>query len=150
MRKEQKKVRQKEKADKHKQPELAVDPCSYLSSKPKWAFRLCDREHPRWALSNNPDKCNYVLDKLISYEGMTWAEIQEANGGRKKGTNNHFEKISDLIDEAQQRAKELRIQSDELFSLRLGGTVRLYGIVEDGLFSVIWLDTKHEIYRVKK
>lgn len=89
------------------------------------------------------------MDKLSSYEGMTWAEIQSASGGKTKGTNNHFAYISKLDKEAQKRAMELHLDVDELFSLRLTGTLRLYGILENGIFSIIWYDQNHEIYPLK-
>ena len=84
---------------------------------------------------------------------MTWSEIQSASGGKRagNGTNNHFEYIAEMSKEAQKRAKELHLDVDQLFSLRLTGKERLYGILNNGVFYVLWYDAQHEIYpSVKK
>jgi len=33
---------------------------------------------------------------------------------------------------------------------RLTGIQRLYGILENGVFKVVWFDQNHEIYSIKK
>lgn len=144
-----KKVKSKEVADYKKTPKSLEDPEGYLKKHPVWAFQHCDLEHERWSLLNCNTFYEDIMDKLSSYERMTWAEIQSASGGKKKGTNNHFAYISKLDKEAQKRAMELHLDVDELFSLRLTGTLRLYGILENGIFSIIWYDPNHEIYPLK-
>ncbi len=133
-----------------KKPGTVVNPHAYLSKNPVWAFCRCDFAHEKWSLKNCSSIYDDVIVKLEEYEGMTWGEIQSASGGKKTGTNNHFENISDMIKEAQNRAEEIHLDVDQLFSLRLTGERRLYGILEDGIFSVIWLDNEHEIFPSKK
>ena len=88
---------------------------------------------------------------MKDYEGMTWGEIMKATGGRRTGNNNHFENVDEFIKEAQERWIELKLEEySEAFSLRLTGTHRLYGILEDGTFRVIWYDEDHEIYKSTK
>lgn len=125
-------------------------PCSYMRKSPSWAFHLCDEFHPRWSLNCYPSLYNDVLKKLQSYEGMTWGEIQSSSGGKTHGTNSHFEKMSELCKEARKRAEELHIYEDYIFSLRLDGKKRLFGLIEDGVFLVIWYDPNHEIYPSEK
>ncbi len=122
-----------------------------MKKHPVWAFGRCDFESSKWALDKKSFWDN-VLEKLISYEGMTWSEIQEASGGKSKGhgTNNHFELIAEMSKEAQKRAYELRLDVDQLFSLRLAGKERLYGILKNGIFNILWYDSNHEIYPVGK
>lgn len=120
----------------------------YLHKYPSWAFSLCDEEHPRWALCRIPSLYHEVVSKLRSFEGMTWAEIQSASGGRSHGTNSHFEPVSELSKEARDRADAIHLQEEYLFSLWLDGRTRLFGIIEDGVFYIIWHDPLHEIYPV--
>lgn len=127
-----------------RQPIVNVDPNGYLSETPKWAFKMCDMEHPKWAVKTSAFG-EKILPKLASFEGLTWSEIQSASGGRSHGTNSHFEKVTDLIKEAQNRIIELNIHTDDVFSLRLSGTERLYGTLSDGIFNIIWYDPKHEV-----
>ena len=91
-----------------------------------------------------------VILKLKDYEGLTWAEINKASGGGTYGTNSHYEDVEDLCKDARDRINELMIFEDRVFSLRLDGETRLYGIIENGVFYVIWYAPNHEIYPVKK
>ncbi|MCT4401083.1 hypothetical protein EFO33_12060 [Lactococcus cremoris] len=116
---------------------------SNMSLHPKWRFQKRDCEHERWHL----EVTDILLEKLTNFESMTWAQILvEA----KK--QNHHVKTYELIKEAQKRLTTLKLDDyDEICSLRLDGTHRLYGILdEDGVFSIIWNDFEHEIYPSKK
>lgn len=132
------------KISKHKE-----NPNSFLSKNPVWRFSKRDKEHPKWKI-NSEDIDEFILEKLCSYETMTWDEILKANGGRNQGNNNHYIEINLFINEAKKRIEELNIFEDSLFSLRLSGKVRLLGILRDGIFTIIWLDNEHEIYKIKK
>ncbi len=116
---------------------------SNMSRRPKWRFKKRDCEHERWCL----EVTNSLLEKLTNFESMTWSQILiEA---KKK---NHHIKTYDLIKEAQDRLIDLKLDDyDEVCSLRLDGTHRLYGILdEDGVFSIIWNDCEHEICPSRK
>lgn len=138
-------VRQKEYVSDKKIPKNIEDPDRYLQKNPIWAFQRCDLEHERWSIKNCGDFYGEILDKLISFEGLTWAQILSYSGGRRNGTNNHFEDVSILSSEAQKRLEKLHIYVDQILSLRLTGTLRIYGIMENGVFNVLWYDPLHEI-----
>lgn len=152
MAKKNKVVHQKESVTGSKYPKSIEDPEGYLKKHPVWAFNRCDKTHERWAIKQCKCIHEEIIDKLISYEGQTWAEIQAASGGKSvgNGTNSHFENISDFIKEAQKRATELHLDVDQLFSLRLTGKTRLYGILDNGVFFIIWYDANHEIYPTRR
>lgn len=120
---------------------------SYMRKRPAWRFEKSDTQG-KWAVKACVDIDGRILRKLASYEGMTWAEIMQASGGKSEGNgnNNHFEKICDFTKEAQDRARDIVPDEDELFSLRLTGRERLYGTLHDGVMNVIWYDREHEIY----
>lgn len=141
-------VKQRETVYNNKKPISIEDPEAYLKKRPVWAFKQCDLGNEKWSIKNNDSFFDNILFKLISYEGMTWGEIQSASGGKSagNGTNNHFEYIAEMSKEAQKRAKELHLDVDQLFSLRLTGKERLYGILNNGVFYVLWYDSEHEIY----
>ena len=132
-----KRVIQKEKAENTKSPNTVEDPNAYLTKNPVWAFQKCDLDYEKWSVKSCNSFYDDIVDKLRSYEGLTWAEIQSASGGKSKGTNNHFEFISDMTREAQKRAEQIHLDVDQLFSLRLTGEMRLYGILELGVFYII-------------
>lgn len=134
-----------------KTPVIKEEKSSYLDKNPVWSFKKMDEHHERWSISNVSDVYSSIISKLKSYEGMTWDEILKAAGGRTKGNNNHFESVDSVSKSAQERWKELKLEEyDSLFSLRLTGTNRLIGILDDGIFYIIWFDKDHEVYKVKK
>ena len=146
-----KQVRQEGHVSAGKQPKTGKSADSYLSRPPLWSFAKMDCAYEKWGLNQTEDLFAEVIEKLRSFEGMTWMEIMQASGGRKCGTNHHFDNVSDLTPEAQRRWGNLGYEEfDQVFSLRLGGTRRLFGILLDGVFSVVWYDQEHEIYKMKK
>ncbi len=151
MSKGKKTVKQKETASNSKQPKVVEDPQSFLDMHPVWSFKSLDNGYSKWGFAHTDALFNDVICKLKDNEGMTWGEIFSASGGRTYGTNSHYENVSELIPEAQKRWKDLRLEEyDRVFSLRLTNLHRLYGILEDGVFRIVWFDQKHEIYAVKK
>ena len=146
-----KKVVQKEFVDDRKKPKEGANPTSYQTQNPCWRFKKCDKTHPRWSVYSNGVVAPDLIEKLISFEGMTWGEIQAASGGKSEGngSNSHFEEVRKMSPEARKRLMYLNIYEDTLFSLRLTGRSRLYGIINDGIFEVLWLDRKHEVYPCK-
>lgn len=151
MAKKNKVVKQKETASNSKNPKHIEDPESFYDRVPVWSFKLLDNNYDKWGFVHIDNINDTIIDKLKDYEGMTWGEIIKATGGKKYGNNNHYENISDLIPEAQSRWKELHLEEyDRIFSLRLTGLQRLYGILLNGVFKIVWFDPEHEIYKTHK
>jgi len=123
-----------------KTPSKNVDPNSYLQKNPTWRFNKIDSAHPEWSMKNCCDFNESVLDKLVDFERQTWSEISIVS---KK--QNHHVSVSGLIKDAQKRLDELKIYEDEVFSLRLSAKERLYGILKDGVYQIIWYDSEHRI-----
>lgn len=151
MAKSKKVVKQKETASNSKSPKAVEDPQSFYALHPTWSFKRLDNHYGKWGFIHTDDLYNAVIAKLKDYEGMTWAGILSAAGGRSHGNNNHYENVSDLIPEAQRRWRDLQLEEfDRVFSLRLTGEYRLYGILQGGIFQVVWFDQKHEIYQCQR
>src|SRR5205085_189688 len=112
---------------------------------PAWQFRTIDESHPDWGWKNLlPTDWRNVLGHLRAFEGMTWNDIQGAAGGRSAGTNHHSLAITELVSRAQKRLTELGHDDvDEVFSLRLNNTVRIYGIKEERTLRIVWRDAHH-------
>lgn len=122
------------------------NPDNFLKKYPVWRFKRNDKIHDKWSIRHC---CNFnedVMDKLQSFEGLTWYDIINTNGIDA----HHYVDASKLIKPAQQRLHELKIYDDQLFSLRLNGKTRLYGLLSDGIYSILWYDSNHEIYTSKK
>jgi hypothetical protein len=64
---------------------------------------------------------------------------------------NHWISVSRLPQEAKNRLVAIKLDDvDQLFSLRLSGTRRLWGLREDSTFFVVWWDPHHRVYPVEK
>lgn len=119
-------------------PKVKQNPESYFSKSPSWCFSKCDIGYDKWSIYNS-DVINDILPKLISLEQRKWADIISD----KK--HNHWIKCEDFSKEAQNRITSTPQSFDALFSLRLTGTFRLFGFIEDGVYYVIWVDPNHEV-----
>lgn len=135
-----KKTRRKEKASNKKSTQQKENANSFLSKTPTWRFMSSDVEHDKWSLHNNCSSTFELINNLKKFEGMTWSDIMVK--GKKQ---NHHIEVASCIKEAQTRLNNLNIYEDQLFSLRLTGTTRIYGILKDGVFSILWYDCNHEI-----
>jgi len=120
---------------------------------PAWQFHKRDKDHTKWGWSklSAEDFQGILHTHLCQFETMTWAEILKASGGRTHGTNHHNIELSRCSKEAQKRLQELKSDDvDELFSLRINATTRLFGIKEGRVLRFIWHDPDHSVYQVKR
>jgi hypothetical protein len=103
-----------------------------------------DTQHKDWGWQLNPEVWAGILTSLKILEGLTWAELKAAAGGRRVGTNHHSLTITQLNPTAQKRFAQLKLDEyDKVFSLRLANTVRLYGIRDGRVLRLLWRDPHH-------
>jgi len=79
-----------------------------------------------------------ILEKLGQFESMTWGQL--------KGCGHHAVPGDSLASEARKRLREIK-QDDiaELFSLRLSGKQRVWGILDGAVLRLLWWDPEHKI-----
>ncbi len=88
---------------------------------------------------------NELFPQIKSVEGCSWMDIENATHNGK--SNSHFVDVKNLIPWARKRLEELGYKDrDQLYSLRLQGKLRLYGIRDFTCLKIIWIDTEHKIY----
>lgn len=76
--------------------------------------------------------------KLAGFEASTWAQL--------RGDHHHRVVVADLEPEAQKRLRELRQDDvDALYSLRLTGKRRVWGILHTNVFYLLWWDPTHSV-----
>ena len=82
-----------------------------------------------------------------SHESMTWQDILKRTHHDGKSAS-HFVKVTDLKKAAQDRLLELKLDEwERVFSLRVTGKGRLWGIREGRYFFLLWSDPKHKIHK---
>jgi hypothetical protein len=87
-----------------------------------------------------------IIDKLSEFENTTWEDIKRQTFGKNNKSKHHFQEIGDLHEDAKSRLIELSKDDSQIFSFRLEGSVRIWGILDRGVYSILWFDPYHEIY----
>ena len=119
----------------------------------RWSMELIDGGG-KWAISEKvfrKDWCSAILPKLEDYEKKTWAIIANDSSGKSHGTRNHHIAVSNLSKAARKRLRKIEMNDlDQLYSFRLGAKKRLFGVVHDYLFKLVWYDPDHEVCPSKR
>lgn len=119
-----------------------TDPDSHSKEKLSWNFSMCDTDPSiRWSFCKErllDIFWDVIIPKMRGFESMTVAEIFVQ---AKK--QNHAVDVTKLAPEAIARLTELHIEAASVHSLRLGGQLRLYGILHGSTYSIIWYDDDH-------
>ena len=88
-----------------------------------------------------------IYPKLVEFERITWTNIKEQShmkNGRKV-SNNHYIGFEHLSREAIDRLSALKLDdNDQIFSLRLEGTIRIYGFRKQSSLDIVWVDYDHK------
>lgn len=124
-----------------KQPKVASVPTSFHRMKPSWRISIIEMKGPYGWNVLDAEMVLYVQTKLSDFEKMTWAEIFT---NAKK--SNHSVSVIDLCSEAQSRLGEIKQDDiDQLFCLRLSGKERVWGKLDEGVFTLLWWDPDHQV-----
>lgn len=110
----------------------------YTGDFPLWAFRVVDLGGPWcWSALDGPGLRD-VLQRLSELESMTWHAIGE--------TGSHFIDVSALVKRAQDRLAEIQQDDiDQVYSLRITGKRRVFGIRDGGVLRILWWDPEHAV-----
>jgi len=87
------------------------------------------------------EKLGEIRTKLAGFENSTWNDLLI---GSKK--HNHSIPIGKLEKEARDRLVLLHLDDiDEVISLHLAGTERIFGIQHDVALTLLWWDPNHQV-----
>ena len=114
-------------------------PESFYQKHPSWNFHSCDTG--QWAFSKETAGDEFwkdILPKLKGWETMTWQQILVAD---KK--HNHYIDVETLNKVARDRLEQLKIEAQDVISLRVMGQHRLYGYMDGSVFNLLWFDNEH-------
>jgi|GEM_PF-775837 len=109
-----------------------------LNNKPVWSFKGFDLKGPGQADKLEDLVLARTIKRLGDFETMNWVAI--ATGG------SHAVSIGELSTQAQGRLVELKCDDlDDLYSFRLGGKRRIWGIRRADLVELLWWDPDHKV-----
>jgi hypothetical protein len=108
-----------------------------LPANPSWRFSTVDQAGP-FAWPKGKEEEQYILQKLHEFDSMQWGEIE--------GKQNHSIAVSRLSKEAQDRLSAINQDDvEEVFSFRLQGEHRVFGIRVRGVVKLLWWDPEHKV-----
>ena len=114
---------------------------SFDSERIAWHINTLDIDGPwGWTKIDPGTLWDRIHDRLANLESMTWSQI--------KTDKKHFHSIekTNLSKEAQQRLEEIdQDDIDEVFSLRVSGKERIFGIRDRHILKLLWWDPNHEV-----
>lgn len=124
---EERKIRQFQNAD------------AFYNRNPAWNFSNCDKE--QWSIySTNVRNIFWdeIFPRLQNLEKQNWKDIL-VNGKK----HNHSIKTESLNKIAIDRLNKLYMEAESLISLKVTGTHRIYGYINDFVFNILWIDLNH-------
>lgn len=105
---------------------------------PAWRLGRIDFDGPWCPKSLGQDKLVEITRKLGQFESQSWSDLVR-HGCHPVGTN-------DLIKKARDRLAVLKLDDiGQLYSVRLTGVNRIWGVKIRNVFIAIWWDPEHEI-----
>jgi len=122
-----------------KRPRIAGNPESYHRRAPSWRIARVELVDPFGWHTLDANTLAYVRTKLAEFEGRTWGEILNSK-------HHHNVAVADLCKSARDRLEELRqYDLEEVLSLRLSGLERVWGILAEGVCTILWWDPEHKV-----
>jgi len=87
-----------------------------------------------------------IYPKLKEFERKNWHELEAEKFGKNQKSKHHTIAIGKLCKDAQRRLEVLKMNDIEgLFSLRLEGKLRIFGIRKFNYLQILWVDQEHEV-----
>jgi hypothetical protein len=114
----------------------------YQDAHPSWSFSILDRFAPvgGWVRLTTDDH-DELLERFQAWEKSTWHDIL-----MRDARNNHRIDVDRCCAASQQRLKFLGLDDlDQLVSLRVNTRARVIGILDRGVFKLLWWDPEHEV-----
>jgi hypothetical protein len=136
----------------HKRPSALKEPIfskqPFSSSIPQWgkmklAWRISrlEMQDPFGWHEVDEEALGEIRNKLKWFESMTVNQVFV-----ESKHINHSVPRDKLCSEARKRLGELRLDDvDELHSLHLSGTKRVWGILTENILTLLWWDPDHEV-----
>lgn len=142
-------------ADKRKKKEAPNDASQPIAiDNLLFKFSGADVDHEYvgdWDWNLSPKETHDVLDLLSNCAVKTWGQIKSELTHSKRGSRalNHVQPVDTLSEAAQKRLGEIgRGDQESVFRLRHGNMVRIWGVIDVGVFRILWFDRDHKVYPI--
>lgn len=116
----------------------------YLSLPVRFRIYQMDLEGP-WGWTEIPkDQIKEIFEKLGQFESIKWGELNSMGKSNKSGSMHHSIDVNRLSISAQSRLEYLNFNGEEVYSLRLNSTRRIYGLRDGQWLNLLWYDPNHD------
>lgn len=79
-----------------------------------------------------------VITRMKSFESMTWGQIE--------GRDSHWIGADEISRDARDcLEQDWQGGAEKVFSLRINGPTRVFGIIEERVFYILWFDPNHQV-----
>ncbi len=130
----------------------AIDPVfagEAYPHRPLWKFTSLDLEGPWGWRAIEAAAIEGVLERLRSFETMTWGEIERKLG--RSAPHCHPIEASELCKDARDRLpKVIKGEIPTLYSLRIAQLPRVWGYRLGRVFHFLWWDPGHSVCPTKQ
>ncbi|CAN0601951.1 unnamed protein product [Ectocarpus sp. 12 AP-2014] len=123
----------------NKTPKVSSPPPHFQGSVLSWRFNAVDKGGP-FAWSAIPDSQTHqkIVERLANFETMSESNLAQAGC--------HAIELHKLCEEAQKRLTELKLDDlDDIYSFRIRGEPRVFGVVRQNYVRVLWYDPNHKV-----
>jgi hypothetical protein len=135
-------TKQEETPDSQKKARIAENPDSFNNRKAAWHLGRIQMAAPYGWQELTLKEVDYIRSKLALFEKNTWNQIFVEDKKR-----NHPIEVSALkCIEAKRWMKQNMPDQPTLWTLRLAGAERIWGIYSEGAYQILFWDPKHLIY----
>lgn len=88
-----------------------------------------------------------VLSVLEHMGELTWREVKSRTTNSKRRTHplHHAQPVESICKTAQDRLEALELQLSEVFRLRHGNRLRIWGYLQGSVFQILWFDRDHKV-----
>ena len=129
-----------------KLPKTVVEPQLYNDRKAAWHVSRLRLANPYGWHELPLERIQYIQEKLAHFEKKTWNEIFVIE---KK--HNHAVSVADLrCPLAKSWMRKNMPDQDFLWTLRLSGPERVWGIYSQGVYQLLFWDPEHNILPTQK
>lgn len=109
-----------------------------------WRFSKADLSGPYHCSNFSLPDLQQMWDRLRAFEGMNYSALRKAG-------SLHPILVSQMSRDAKERLKELELDDiDAMYSFHIDGPCRMWCIKYQNIFSILWWDRNHGVYKVRK
>ena len=128
---------------------IASEPQSTDDEKFQWSGTNVDHDYiGEWSWHLSPKEIQELLSTLTELARLTWREVRTQTYNGKQGARRVLHKgqsTESLCPEARSRLEALCISTENVFRLRRGTDLRIWGYLQGPILHLIWYDRDHKV-----